>query len=325
MKKVDDPTTTTTKGSIAVVIPLYNKATWIRQTLESVLNQLLAPDEIIVVDDGSTDEGPSIVEAVGGERVRLMRTQRPRGGPSTARNVGIRAAHSEWIALLDADDLWSPKYLSTIGEFMERWPGVGSIFTTRVVAGARVSFEHPPRENNASERALDLHSYLDLWIKTGRRGLSPMHSSSSVIRKAVLEQAGSFPEDSRRGEDKDTWLRVVATADALHIPQALVSYRRDLPGQLNDGTVATPPPVAFTAARLSHSPKLPSKVKAQLRQLANQELWLYAKRRRLRPFDKAALGAFDKHRDPIRFLAMAGLFGLGAARGRVDKLMRARP
>jgi glycosyltransferase involved in cell wall biosynthesis len=301
--------------SVAVVIPLYNKAPWVGKTLESVLNQSHQPDEIIVVDDGSTDEGPSIVRTMAGARVQLHRTQSPRSGPSAARNVGIRSARSEWIALLDADDLWSPEYLARVADCTAQHPDVGCVFSSRMMLGADTSFQHPPSTFGTSERRLDLAGYLDLWITTGAVGLSPMTSSSSVIRTAVLKKAGLFPEAHWRGEDKDTWLRVVAAADVIFLPEALASYRRDLPGQLNDGPAPVAPPHVFTAVALSRSPDISPDLRAKLRRLANQELWLYARRRRLRPFDKAALGIFDAGRDPFRFLMMIGLYFAGAIRG----------
>lgn len=300
-------------GGIAVVIPLYNKAPWIKQTLESVLNQVRTPDEIIVVDDGSTDEGPLIVEAVGGDRVRLIRTERPQSGPSAARNLGIRAAQCEWIALLDADDLWSPEYLSNVTGCIQAEPNVGCVFSSLTMLGKDAAYQHHP-QFPGNPRRLDLGTYLELWIEVGRRGGAPMTSSSSVIRKSVLENAGLFPERFRRGEDKDTWLRVLAAADAIYLPEPLVGYRRDLPGQLSDEPVDGPPPVVFTAAHLSRSPTLPPKLRGNLRRLANRELWLYAKRQRLRPLDKAALRAFDVRQDPFRFLMLIALYGAGVIR-----------
>lgn len=306
-------------GGIAVVIPLYNKAPWVAETIQSVLVQSRKPDEIIVVDDGSTDEGPAIVSKIGGSRVRLLRTEMPQSGPSAARNRGIQAAKSEWIALLDADDLWDPEYLFNVAQSIKRQPDVGCIFASRTMVGSARAFQHPPARNGDPARKLNLETYLDLWIETGQAGLSPMCSSSAVIRSDVIREAGLFPERYRRGEDKDTWLRVIAIADAIHLPQPLISYRRDLPGQLNQGPALELPPVIATAIELAQSKELSAGTRSKLRRLASIEAWLYAKRRRLRPFDKRALEAMSNN--PLRYCLLAGLYGAGALRERFGKLM----
>src|SRR5260370_10978356 len=99
--------------SIAAIIPLYNGAQWIEQSIKSVLAQTLAPDEFVVVDDGSTDDGPRIVERLAQSHpIRLLR--KPNAAQSSARN--FRATHSEsaLIALLDHDDAWYPHHLATL-------------------------------------------------------------------------------------------------------------------------------------------------------------------------------------------------------------------
>lgn len=306
-------------GEIAVVIPLYNKAPWVAETLQSVLAQSRKPNEIIIVDDGSTDGGPEIVSRIGGSRVRLLRSDLPRSGPSAARNIGIRAARSEWIALLDADDLWNPEYLARVTQSIKEQPDVGCIFASRTMMGSTRAFQHPPGQRRDAPERLNLETYLDLWIETGRAGLSPMCSSSAVIRADVIGAAGLFPERYRRGEDKDTWLRVVAIADAIYLPQPLISYRRDLPGQLNQGPAPELPPVIATASAMALSKDLSAAARSKLQRLASREAWLYAKRRRLRPFDKRALAAMSN--EPLRYFVLAGLYGAGALRERFGKLM----
>ena len=94
---------------VSIVIPLYNKAPYIERALHSIRAQTLSDFEVIVVDDGSTDDGASIVAAYSDPRVRLIRQSN--AGPGPARNAGIAEAKGEFIAFLDADDEWLPTYL----------------------------------------------------------------------------------------------------------------------------------------------------------------------------------------------------------------------
>jgi glycosyltransferase involved in cell wall biosynthesis len=108
--------------TFSVVVPCHNAARYLRATLLSALSQRHAPLEVLVVDDGSSDESRAIVEDVSRSdaRVRLLRTPVPTGGPSIPRNLGIAAARGEYVALLDADDLWGPDKLARDAAFLAR-------------------------------------------------------------------------------------------------------------------------------------------------------------------------------------------------------------
>src|SRR3712207_2443148 len=101
----------------SVVIPVYNRAALVGATLDSVLGQEFEGEfEVVVVDDGSTDETPAVLARYG-ERVRVLRQEN--AGPGAARNLGIRTARGEYVAFLDSDDLWFPWTLSTYAEIIE--------------------------------------------------------------------------------------------------------------------------------------------------------------------------------------------------------------
>src|SRR5262245_43574539 len=97
--------------SASVIIPAYNAGRWIARTLQSAQNQTLTQIEIIVVDDGSTDDTADIVRSAMNEDPRIILIQQPNRGVASARNSGIAAARSEFVAPLDADDLWHPERL----------------------------------------------------------------------------------------------------------------------------------------------------------------------------------------------------------------------
>ena len=100
----------------SVIIPLYNKEKYIQNTLQSVLNQTFENFEVIIVDDGSTDDGPEKVGLISDCRIRFIRKEN--GGVSSARNRGIAEARGEYIAFLDADDEWRPHALKTFYDFL---------------------------------------------------------------------------------------------------------------------------------------------------------------------------------------------------------------
>src|ERR1700722_14569573 len=100
-------------GEVSVVIPTYNRADLLPRAIESALAQTRPPAEVVIVDDGSTDDTASVVAQYAhrdADRVRLLRV--PNGGVARARNAGLAATRSEWIALLDSDDVWAPDKLA---------------------------------------------------------------------------------------------------------------------------------------------------------------------------------------------------------------------
>lgn len=193
---------------VSVVIPLYNKAPYVRRALGSVLAQTCAPLEIIVVDDGSTDEGPCLVEQCGDARVCLIR--QPNAGPGAARNRGLAAARGEYVAFLDADDEWVPTFLQkSLALLAEHGPHVAGISSGY--------FLHPPGRSTAG-----------MWRKRGLRdgvhrlgpALAPQAAvhllayltpCTSVFRTdAVRRWGGFFARDGcRYGEDSYLMLQLL--------------------------------------------------------------------------------------------------------------------
>jgi glycosyltransferase involved in cell wall biosynthesis len=110
--------------SITAIIPLYNGAKFIELAIRSVLSQTLQPDELIVVDDGSTDEGPSTVERLANENPLIRLLHKPNSGQSSARNFGVRHSKSNLIALLDQDDVWYPHHLERLSGPFRKRPGI---------------------------------------------------------------------------------------------------------------------------------------------------------------------------------------------------------
>ena len=193
----------------SIVVPLWNKRDTVRETVESALAQTYDDFELIVVDDGSTDDSLAMLAGVDDPRLRILR--QPNGGAGLARNAGIAAATADWIAFLDADDLWLPDHLAELDRIRTRFPQAGLIGTAYVQADGSGAYPPPCRapgmlqEINFFER-----------IAPGEPALS---SSSAAVSRRTVETVGDFPAD-RLGQDMRYWMRI-----ALAMPVA-VSTRR---------------------------------------------------------------------------------------------------
>jgi glycosyltransferase involved in cell wall biosynthesis len=207
---------------ISVVIPLYNKATYIEATIKSVLINTEYVSEIIVVDDGSTDGSYNVVKAMDHPLVRLI--SQKNGGVSKARNTGIREARGVLIAFLDADDLYRPAYLISIINMYKKYPEA-TAYATSYSYLCKDGFVEP-----IFSRALpavgfcgpvsDFHAW-------GRKASFFFTSSVCVRRDAIIHHRLFFPEGEQLGEDIDVWLRISELGEIIFFRQALVEYRLD--------------------------------------------------------------------------------------------------
>lgn len=186
-----------TESGITVVIPLFNKRDFIRRALDSISKQIVAPEEVIVVDDGSTDGGHELVAAYKGLPIRLVRQEN--AGVSVARNRGVQEAQSEWVAFLDADDEYLPRALHNLCDARDRHPDASVVFG-RSISGA------PAHNFFMSQDSLMLVP--DYFAYLLGRGAYEAHTSSIMVRKSAIEEVGLFPPGVRIGEDTDTWMRL---------------------------------------------------------------------------------------------------------------------
>jgi succinoglycan biosynthesis protein ExoO len=229
-----------TTSTVATVIPLYNKEPYIARAVASVLAQTHPVDEIIVVDDASTDGSLERIKAFQDSRIRVLRRTDPtqRGLPAT-RNLGIRSAASRWIALLDADDSWHEDFIEESNKLMAQASDrIGFLFTgweSISPNGIVTRDAYSVSCEGLGFRRLNLDGFVTAWLDLDA---CPVFPSGVVIRRDVLLDAGLFQERCRRGEDKDMWLRVLAITDALGSPRVCSSYYRDIPGAMNQ-TIST--------------------------------------------------------------------------------------
>lgn len=187
---------------VSVVVPLYNKRAEIRRCLESIASQAVHADEVLVVDDGSTDGGGEVAMSVACPGLRLV-TQRNQG-VAAARNTGIREARNELIAFLDADDEWLPGFLEQILRLREKFPQAGAFSTAYLIDRGRF------RCYDVVCNVLDEMTLLNAGPGTIEYFSVPqcLCCSSVVVRREVFESVGCFRVGLRQAEDQDMWFRV---------------------------------------------------------------------------------------------------------------------
>jgi glycosyltransferase involved in cell wall biosynthesis len=206
---------------VSVIVPLYNKAAWIDRCLGSILRQSFTDFEVIVVDDGSTDGGERFVAKCGDSRVRLI--QQANAGPGAARNRGVLEAVGDIVAMLDADDAWSPEYLA---ESMRLFEGYGKevacITWAMMEFPARQSTERRWKRIGIAEGRCRVTPETPLPVLIGM--VSNMLPSSTVIRRDIFQQMGGFYAKNRClfAEDAYLWLKVLLRYDVAFDRRALV-------------------------------------------------------------------------------------------------------
>lgn len=178
----------------SVVIPLYNKELSIRNTLQSVLDQTFTDFEIVIVNDGSTDSSVAVVEEFTDSRIRLIHQENQ--GVSAARNRGIQEATNQWVAFLDADDLWRKVHLETMREMINKYP-VDKIFTTSYI--------------RSHERLPDVHGHdiaiIENYFTESIKG-NFTWTGVICIHQSVFKEVGNFNVRLNRGEDLEMWTRI---------------------------------------------------------------------------------------------------------------------
>jgi glycosyltransferase involved in cell wall biosynthesis len=198
---------------VSVIIPTHNRSQLLALSLRSVLWQRNVDFELIVVDDGSTDDTPHRLQSIADQRVRVVRHERAQG-VSSARNRGIAEARGEWVAFLDDDDLWAPDKLALQLEALRkcgrRWAYAGAVdiaMDNRILAG------RPPAP---PERVVE-----ELTI----RNMLPAGSSNVIVGKRWLPTPAVFDGSLYHSADWDLWIRLARQGPPAWVPKPLVGYR----------------------------------------------------------------------------------------------------
>jgi glycosyltransferase involved in cell wall biosynthesis len=211
--------------SLSVVVPLYNKARYIRRALDSIANQTFGDFEVIVVNDGSTDGGEKVAASYPDDRFRVITQENQ--GPGAARNAGIAQAKGELIAFLDADDEWLPHHLKTaVSAFQEHDPKLAVFCAGYIECPAELSTEPMWRRRGIKDGlvAIDASTQPDRLHYM----LAYMTPCASVARTAIVLKWGGFYEDRCKfGEDSFLWLKILFNETVFFQLQPSVRVHRE--------------------------------------------------------------------------------------------------
>lgn len=198
---------------VSAIVPAYNAMKYLPESLDSILAQTYPNFEVIIVNDGSTDNLIEWVSQLTDPRVKLI-SQENRG-LAGARNTGLNNARGEYIAYLDADDLWDPTKLAKQVEVLEQNLEVGLVYTW---------IERINEQGKSIGKPFKINLEGDIWEKlTENNVIAP---SSAMIRRSCFEKVGMFDASLQAfGEDWDMWLRIAACYSIRVIPETLCSYR----------------------------------------------------------------------------------------------------
>jgi len=215
----------------SIIIPLYNKAAYIEKAIRSVMCQTYQEFEVIVVDDGSTDESFAQLSVISQQLsveepdkfIKIKIVQQENQGVSTARNNGVKLAKYDYIAFLDADDWWEPTFLREMKELIEKYPEAGIYASsyckvkngllTPAIIGVEKGFED------------GLINYCQVYAKTM---YMPLTSITSVLKKSVFESENGFKPKLKLGEDFDLWVRVALKYPVALLNKPLAYYNQDV-------------------------------------------------------------------------------------------------
>lgn len=203
------------KFKISVIIPTYNRALLLKKAIKSVINQTISPFEIIICDDGSTDNTHAVIASFHNPTIKLF-TFKHIGLPAILRNKGIQISKGDWIAFLDSDDMWAPKKLEK-----------QIVLINNTVCLAVCSNAYSVNRNRKLKKYLQYSKKLITFSDLIK--VNPVILSSVIIHKSLLRKCQGFPEGTkyRNAPDYAVWLKIATQTNFIYSDETLVTYLDD--------------------------------------------------------------------------------------------------
>lgn len=213
------------KMRFSVVIPLYNKAKYVKKAIGSVLAQTISDYELVIVDDGSTDGSTEIAEKIIDGQLNCKLIIQENAGVSVARNNGVAASTGDYLCFLDADDWWNPGFLEEMSKFVKEFPDAGIYGTNYTIVNET---KHKTRiakigvDEGFEKGCID---YCKVYAKTM---YMPLWTGAVCIPRLVFEAMGGFPKGIKLGEDFLLWIRIALKYKVAFLNKPLAYYNQDV-------------------------------------------------------------------------------------------------
>lgn len=204
------------KPKVTVVIPAYNAMRYIAETMDTVLAQTYQDFEVLVVNDGSTDETPNWVNQISQKEPKVRMVSQANKGLAGARNTGVANARGKYIAFIDADDLWERTKLEQQVNSLESNPKAGLCYTWTALADS---------EGRATGRVIASHAEGDVWQQMTEMNIVCC-GSTPMIRRSCFDDVGEFSVDVSPSDDWDMWWRIAAKYSFTVVKEPLIRYRQ---------------------------------------------------------------------------------------------------
>ena len=213
--------------TISVVIPAYNAEKHIARAIDSVLAQTRKVDEIIVVDDGSSDNTGTVIKNYGDKVIYILQEN---AGAGAARNTGVEAASSEWIAFLDSDDEWLPEKIKLQAELLSRNSELFWCYSNCLLHCESKSQKSPMLKQHKAETILSGKEFFDNYLHSHAQGI-PAWTGTLMVKKDALVSSGLFNPDLPLAQDIDLWFRIAYRYPKVgFIAAPLAIYNTETPG-----------------------------------------------------------------------------------------------
>lgn len=209
----------------SVVIPLYNKASYVAKAIDSVLAQTFTDYELVIVDDGSKDNSAEIAEKAIAGQPNCKRIRQENAGVSVARNNGVAASRGDYLCFLDADDWWEPTFLEEMSKLTEEFPEAGIYGTNYTIVN------ETKKKTRVAPIGVDAGfdkgyiNYCQVYAKTLAM---PLWTGAVCMPRAVFDEFGGFPKGIKLGEDFLLWIRIALKYKVAFLNKPLSFYNQDV-------------------------------------------------------------------------------------------------
>jgi len=204
----------------SIIIPLYNKAHTIERTINTIISQTCQDFEIIVVNDGSTDNGVDVIKkCFSQDKIKIVEQQNK--GVSVARNVGVKHSLYEFIAFIDGDDEWEPEYLSNMKQAIDLYQDASMFCSAGIATAKHLVY------NRISKKHKDLIVEIDFF----QNPHIFLHTSAVLVKKTMFNKAGGFKAGMKRNEDYALFFSIALLTPVIYIGKPLSIYVGDVEGQ----------------------------------------------------------------------------------------------